>query len=759
MFKKIIIAAVLTAIWNTAAALSSSQSNKPSSNPEYWWLCPIDRSLPLRPEFSGVDTAPGSMEVRAGQSRVVERDVTDFDDAVEWVDGSHALRADHVSYDQPADILRAFGDVHLWQDNLLWRGPRATLNRTDKNTVLDRGQYWLLDSPGRGSAKIIQTDQGTQVSVLERATYTTCPVRQETWQFSAQKIKLDQAKERGYATHALLKIHDVPVFYFPYMSFPLTDKRKSGFLVPTIGYTSDQGFSSKTPYYFNLAPNQDATLSPNVLSQRGLMMGGQYRYLGQEFHSEVDFDYLPNDALSDDQDRYFASLKHAQAFDEGRGHLNALLQNVSDTRYFEDFGGSLGSSSQRFLDRRIDATYLGHSMAVNGILQSYQNVDETIPEAYGPYKRLPQVIAQTVFPEYNLRPHFRMLSDVAYFERAGTVSGGRIGLEPSVSLPFIKPWFTLRPLVGVRRTDYFLSDTGGASTTDARMAPLLSVDAQLFAERRFEMGDLPILQTFEPRAFYLLVPNVDQDNLPVFDSGLYDFAFNMLFLENRFAGRDRIGDANQLALALTSRFLNLETGREFLRTSLGQIHYFRDRSVTLPDVPVETDATSELVAEVAASPVENWSARATLQWDPNNNQTEKAALTLRYAPPDGTLVNAAYRLRGNVNGLITNSIAGQTQTIEQTDISFRLPFTENLSLIGRWSYSLEGQDSLEFVGGVEFETCCWGVRVFSRRYIRDIEGNFENALFMQAELKGLGGLGSSASSFLRRNLPGYEPLF
>ena len=264
MFKKIIIAAVLTAIWNTAAALSSSQSNKPSSNPEYWWLCPIDRSLPLRPEFSGVDTAPGSMEVRAGQSRVVERDVTDFDDAVEWVDGSHALRADHVSYDQPADILRAFGDVHLWQDNLLWRGPRATLNRTDKNTVLDRGQYWLLDSPGRGSAKIIQTDQGTQVSVLERATYTTCPVRQETWQFSAQKIKLDQAKERGYATHALLKIHDVPVFYFPYMSFPLTDKRKSGFLVPTIGYTSDQGFSSKTPYYFNLAPNHQATLREHV---------------------------------------------------------------------------------------------------------------------------------------------------------------------------------------------------------------------------------------------------------------------------------------------------------------------------------------------------------------------------------------------------------------------------------------------------------------------------------------------------------------
>ncbi|MSQ67386.1 MAG: LPS-assembly protein LptD [Gammaproteobacteria bacterium] len=759
MFKKIIILAVLTALTNTAAALSSSQSNKPSSNPEYWWLCPIDRSLPLRPEFSALDTALGSMEVRAGQSRVIERDVTDFDDTVEWVDADHALRADHVSYNQPLDTLRAFGDVLLWQDNLLWRGQRITLNRASETYVLDRGRYWLLDSPGRGSANSIQNNRRSQVSLLERATYTTCPVRHEAWQFSASKLKLDHAAERGYATHALLKIYSVPIFYFPFMSFPLTDTRKSGFLIPTIGYTNDEGFDSKIPYYFNLAPNQDATLSPEWLSQRGLMMGGQYRYLGQEFHSEVDFSYLPNDRLSDDEDRYFASLKHAQTFDEGRGHLNALLQNVSDPRYFEDFGGSLGSSSQRFLDRRIDATYLGHSLAVNAVVQSYQNVDDTIPEAYGPYKRLPQIIAQTVYPEYNLRPHFQMLSDLAYFERADTVSGGRIGLEPSVSLPYIKPWLLLRPLVGVRRTDYFLSDTGGADATDARMAPLLSVDAQLFAERRFELGNLPVLQTLEPRAFYLLVPNVDQDDLPIFDSGLYDFAFNMLFLENRFSGRDRIGDANQLALAVTSRFLNLETGREFLRTSLGQIYYFRERAVTLPDVPVEDYVPSELVAEVASSPAPNWTARATLQWNPTINQTEKAALTLRYAPPDGTLVNAAYRLRGNVNGLITNSVSGQNQTIEQTDLSFRLPFTENLSLIGRWSYSLEGEDSLEFVGGVEVDTCCWGIRVFSRRYIRNVEGDYENAVFMQAELKGLGGLGSSASSFLRRNLPGYEPLF
>ncbi|HMM74700.1 MAG TPA: LPS assembly protein LptD [Gammaproteobacteria bacterium] len=714
---------------------------------EYWWLCPVDRSMPIRPEFSSDALAPGSTEVRAESTHVAEQGVTEFSGEVELVQEGRALSADDVTYDQPNETMTAVGQTKIWDESLLWSGYRAMFNLRDNRHRLERGNYWLIDRQGRGYAELIRTDNLTHVSRLERVDYTTCPAGAETWKFSASKIKLDHAEERGYATNALLKVRGVPVFWVPYINFPLSDKRKSGFLTPTLGTSNERGIDAEVPYYIDIAPNMDATVAPRWISERGTMLKGEYRYMGRRFESELDVEYLPSDKLTD-EDRSYVRLEHEQRFgQEDRGYMYALLQNASDAQYFEDFGGGLAITSQRFLDRRIQTTYFADRYQFWGTMQAYQNIDDSIPDRFGPYRRLPNVLAQTVFPQYHLKPHFYGLADVTYFDRADSVTGARVYLQPTLTLPFIKPWTYIRPSIGLRQTNYLLTEAQDFDSTIAHAVPFFSTDVQFFLERRLRLWDTPLLQTLEPRAYYVLIPKVDQSDTPIFDTGLYDLTFLQLFNPNRFSGRDRVGDTNQLALAMTSRFLSLESGRELFRTSLGQIYYFRDREIALPSGSINDDSSSEFIGEIAASPVESWSARATVQWDPHENQTEKSALSLRYAPPDGTVINAAYRLRRAITD------------VEQTDLSWRIPLTENLSMVGRWNYSLQSKQSLELVGGLELETCCWGIRLLSRRFIRNVEGEFDNAIFVQAEFKGLGGFGRSAASFLRKSIPGYEPIF
>lgn len=747
---------IITTFFVLSALVAQFSSAAPikRSTDEYWWLCPVDRSIPIRPEFSSDTLAAGSTEVRADSARVVDHGTTYFAGDVELVRSEHAIRANEITYDQDIETGSAEGDAHLWGDTFLWRGERALFNFADSRTRLDDGDYWLIGRQGRGTAKSLRNDGKSNVTRLIDVDYSTCPRQSETWKFSASKIKLDHDKERGYATNAVLKIHGVPVFYIPYIDFPLSDKRKSGFLPPSIGTSNESGINVQIPYYVNIAPNQDATIAPRIITERGEMFAGEYRYLGPSFKSEINFEYLPSDNLDNGQDRSAVTVKHQQRYANQRGSINAFFQNVSDAQYLEDFGHSLSVTSQRYLDRRIETTYAGESFRLYGLLQSHQTIDDSIPGAFGPYRRLPRLLIQTVSPQSHLRPNLQTIADITYFDRDDSVTGGRIDIEPTFSIPYIKPWAYVRPAVGVKYTEYLLSKSLQFDDHENRAVPVLSVDSQLFAERRFELFNTRIMQTLEPRAFYLLIPKVGQDDFPIFDSGLFDFSFINLFRTNRFAGRDRIGDTNQMTLAVTSRYFSLDSGQELFRTSLGQIYYFRDREITLPGFAREDGSTSELLGELATNLGDAWSARATLQWEPSDDQTNKSAYSLRYAPADGTVVNFGYRQR--------RAAASRRRTltdIEQADVSFRIPMTESLSLVGRWAYSLQSQQALEVVAGMEYESCCWGIRIFSRRFIRNIQGEFDNALFMQAEFKGLAGFGSSAAGFLRRNIPGYEPLF
>ncbi|MGH8647053.1 MAG: LPS-assembly protein LptD, partial [Gammaproteobacteria bacterium] len=426
---------------------------------------------------------------------------------------------------------------------------------------------------------------------------------------------------------------------------------------------------------------------------------------------------------------------------------------VSDMEYVEDFGTSLSLTSQRFLLQRGAASYAGGTWSLFGQVLNYQSIDASLPSANEPYKILPQVVFGYNPWGGNRRLNAYLQADTTYFEREDSVTGARFDLAPVLSFPMRSAGTFLVPSLRVRHTQYFLDDPQQQFNDGIeRTLPLFSIDSGLTLERDFRFGRRGLLHTLEPRLFYLYVPKTGQENIPVFDTGEYDIAYYNLFRDNRFIGLDRIGDANQFSLGLTSRLVGRDTGWEYIRASIGQQYFLRDREVQLPDQAIEDNTVSPLIVELAARLPSGWSAIYDLQWDPADGESEKSVARIRYQSEEGKIVYAAYRLR--------HDQFDRTEfDLEQTDVSARWPITPNWSILGRWNFSLASSETLEAVGGVEYNNCCWGVRAVFRRFLRNTEREFDNAFFVQIELKGLAGLGRGTTTFLKRSIPGYENEF
>lgn len=729
-----------------AAPVPAAILDEPSSDYQ-WRLCPATRFIPIKPGYTDTETDRDATEIRADSTRLVKGGLSQFTGDVEVVRGEKAIRADVVTYDDARGVFEAEGRAHIWDTGVTWAGERATYQLDTEFSVLENGRYWIQNGHGRGSASVLSNDSPNQLTVLEDVDYSTCPLSDEAWRLEASRITLNHATDRGAATNAVLRVRDVPVFYFPYINFPISDKRKTGFLAPTVGTTNDSGIDARLPFYWNIAPNYDATLEPRVVTDRGVMLGGEGRYLNETYGGQLVFSYLPSDDIFGD-DRSSVAFRHGQNFDENRGQLRVTFNNVSDDEYFADFGRSLGSTSQRFLDRQVNVNYRMPNALFQSTVQSYQVVDDSLPAGAGPYRRLPQFRLWAWAPRAYKGFYPTVNAETTYFDRAASVTGGRIDLEPAISYLYVKPYLDIRPKLTLKHTEYFLDDPKRViDDRESRSVPIFSLDAKLFMERMATWFGNETVQTFEPRLHYLLIPHVPQDDLPVFDTGLYDISLYNLFTENRFTGRDRVGDTNRVALAATTRSLEASTGYETYRFSLGQIFYFRDREVTLPGRTETRDNFSEVVAETVVALGGDWKVRGALQWDPEESRTEKAALSFRYQPDFETVVNLGYRLRRAVTD------------VEQTDLSFRWPLTDRLAAVGRWNYSIQDSRSLETVGGIEYESCCWGMRLVGRRFLRNAAGAYDTGVFVQVHLRGLGGIGRQAETFLQRGIPGYEDPF
>jgi len=718
-----------------------------------WGLCPAEPALPERPLADAKQREAGSIAVNADEARVVEEGVSTFSGNVQVSQFDQAMQANRVNYDQKQDLITASGNVRYWDNTLFWTGEKATLERPKDLARGEQGRYRLLNMRGRGAARLIKVETKNDITRLEDVDYTTCPGEIPAWKLAAKDIKLDHDADRGRAWHTFLRVRDVPVLYLPYLTFPISDKRKSGLLPPTFGNSSNSGADLRIPYYWNIAPNQDATLTPRILSDRGVLLGAQYRYLTHSGDGRFDLELLPGDNERQGDDRAAAGVKLNQRFARDRGTATVDYNWVSDKEYVEDLGTSLSLTSERFLLQRGTASYAGGMWSLFGQALNYQSIDDSLPSANEPYKILPQVVFGYSPLSGNRRLNAYLAADSTYFEREDIVTGARVDLAPVLSLPMRSAGTFLVPSLRVRHTQYFLDDPQQRfSDRIERTLPLFSIDSGLILERDFRFGRTGLLHTVEPRLFYLYVPATGQEDIPVFDTGEYHISYFNLFRDNRFIGLDRVGDANQFSLGLTSRVVERNTGWEYFRASIGQQYFLRDREVQLPDRPIEDNNVSPFIAEFAVRLPSGWSAIYDLQWDPADGETEKNAARIRYQSEEGKIVNAAYRFR-------RNQFDRGEFDLEQTDVSARWPITPNWSILGRWNFSLASSETLEAVAGVEYNDCCWGVRAVFRRFLRNTEGEFDNAFFVQIELKGLAGLGGGITTFLKRSIPGYENEF
>jgi LPS-assembly protein len=670
--------------------------------------------------------------------------------SVEIVQGDQRLEADRCTYDRRTGQVDAEGDIYLEYPGGRLAADTGRYNLTTKTGSMERVRYRLSQNANlRGTAAEAELLPG-EITRYRDIVYTTCPPGRSDWSIRASDLELDHVDGMGTARNARLRLADIPVFYTPYLRFPIDDRRRSGILVPTIGNSNNTGVDITIPYYWNIAPNLDATFFPRFMSTRGLMLGTQVRHLTRIQKIELNGEILPHDEkLPDYGARGGAHLEQtAQLGPRWSSAIDASW--VSDDQYLQDFGNRLDVTSQRNLERRADLYYAGGAYGVFARVQGFQTVDPTIAPANRPYAQLPHVeLNAPTRPlpggaEYNFQARYD------YFDHAAKVHGSRLVLLPAVRLPLRASYGYLIPRARLYYTGYGLADTApGQASAQTFLIPSLDVDGKLIFDRDTDWFGHGLLQTLEPRLYYVLTPYENQSDTPLFDTTLLTFSYASLFRPNRFTGYDRIGDENRLTVGLTSRTIGDESGREWLRFSLGQVYFFDPRRVQLTAETVDESSTSAVAGELSTNPIHGLTARASFQWDPNlsQDQWEQRVLQLRYAPDKERVVNFAYRYS-----------LGQTEPerYENTDFSFRLPLSPKVGLVGRWLYSLLDSDTVDAYAGIEFGRCCWRLRILGRQLKTSADSEPNASIMLQLELAGLGAVGNQIDKLLEQGIDGYE---
>lgn len=704
-----------------------------------WSLCRANSMLEFYvPEIAGIEVARESAPTDFSARSVTVSDQTTYrlDGSVVVTRADQRIAADSMRYDQTAGRVEAEGDVHYQDRALLLSADKAVSELQKDHSTLDNVRYQLLSARGNGTAVKAELLDPERTR-LERVTFTTCDPGDTDWELAAREIELDQATGEGTARGMRLRFKGTTLFAFPYATFPIDDRRKSGLLYPRIGASNNGGFDLLVPYYLNLAPNYDATLTPRILTDRGLMLGGEFRYLTARHRGEIGFSYLPNDDKAD-RDRHSFYLDHWGQLSRNF-YLVADINRVSDDRYFEDFGDSLAASATSLLPSSAYLHGRGEwwSLAFGG--DDIEVTDPRIARSDEPYRRLPRLTLEVDKPIQDWL-HIGAHSEFVDFDKDDAVTGTRADVHPYVAFPLEGAAWFVRPEFGVRYTNYDLDDSGDSSRS--RSTTIANLDAGLFFDRATRFGGRALRQTLEPRLYYLYVPYENQDDLPIFDTQELTFGFGQLFRTNRYSGADRQMDANQLTLALSSRLIDDASGEEMLRASVGQIRFFDDQDVQLPGLPASDFDESAYVGELDLRLDDRWRLTLSQQYDPEDEQTDLSAIRAQYRFSDRGIANLAYRYRRDF--------------LEQIDASTAFPVNERIRLIGRLNYSLRDDDVLEAFAGVEYESCCWALRVLGRHYIRSIEGDSNNALYLELELKGLGAIGRKSEDFLRQAILGYR---
>lgn len=701
-------------------------------------------AVSVKPELSDGETAVRATSIRG--LRTVE---VVAEGEAEIVRGDFKLAANRLTYNELTDEVVAEGDVVMQRGEDRLESSRGNLVLYERVGQFESPEYSFVipsrsdDMPGRaivgrGKARSISLEGENQFRA-EGATWTTCKPDSEDWFIRAEEIELDFDRQVGVAKGSSLVFMDVPLLYWPRMSFPLAEQRQSGFLVPSVAASNKTGFDVTVPYYWNIAPNYDATIVPRVMSRRGLQLGAEFRYLTPTYNGQTRVEWLPQDRVTGEA-RGLGSVQHAHALTQ-RLHASVNLNAVTDDEYFEDLSSTLQVSSRRNLLREGRLDYRGDWWQASMLAQGYQNLRDDEP-----YQRLPQFVVSAYRDDLPGGAEFIFDSEVVNFRHADDafIDGRRYNLYPQLALPFVRPGWFVKPKIGFHFTSYDLDDPvmPGGATSITRSLPIFSVDSGMVFERDSNLFGRAFQQTLEPRLYYVNIPYEDQSEIPIFDTARYDFGFAQIFTENRYAGIDRIGDANQITAALTSRFIEADSGIERMRVTVGQRYHLEDRRVALPGESLSNFGRTDLLAAFSGRISRSISLDAAMQYNPENENTQRTNVRVRFQPERNKVFNIGYRFSRDV--------------LRDIDVSAQWPLGGRWYGVGRVTRSIDENRITEALAGLEYvSTCgCWAVRTAVHRFAIT-PNDVTNAFFLQLQLTGLGGIGPSPVNLLKRSVPGY----
>ncbi len=668
--------------------------------------------------------------------------------------GDTVITADGMKLFQETNDAEANNNVRVEKPNDILEGSFLKYNLDSDTGHMDNPSYKKKSGEGRGTGELLLFE-GEDNYRLKKGSYTTCPDGNDDWYIRASDLKIDNNKQIGTARNVSIRFKDVPILYFPWLDFSFSGKRKTGMLAPVLGNTARSGVDLALPFYLNIAPNIDATITPRAMSKRGLMLNNEFRYMGESMRGQLLFDILPNDiSRSSDQSqtRYGVSYTHNQYL--GKGWQGNLAYNrVSDDRYFRDISNNMTTTSRRNLLQQAAVSYhgaLGSGGALNMsvMAQRFQTLQDPLAPFPSPYKRLPQLTMNAIQRnvagmDINLNTSW---TNFALDRSLGDVrnDGHRFTMFPSVSVPLRNAFGYVTPKVGLHYTRYDLSSAAGThGSTPDRMLPILSLDSGVAFDRNISVRGQRFTQTLEPRAFYVYIPHTNQSFLPNFDSAESDFSFAQMLTENRFSGSDRINDANQVTLALTSRLIEPETGIERLRMAIGQQFRFQDRRVVINNEQQITSRRADFIAAFSGRISSTIRTDTNWQFDEELLRTEKIRTGISYSPERGKVMNIGYRFTRDI--------------LEQVDTSIQWPFTPKLNGVARVNYSLQDDELLAGLAGIEYRSCCWAFRIVAQRFTTATRRT-STAVFVQLELNGLMQIGANPLRVLQQSIPGYSQI-
>lgn len=716
------------------------------------WLPPFCRGGYLEPDVAvqqGAVPVSGAPVNASALSARYEMDTRlHLEGDVRLSQAGTMITGDRAVYDQTSGQVSVTGPMTSRSPGMLLTGDSARYDVNSGFFSINDATFLFHQAEMRGQASQI-TRPENQIIAIDQGYLTTCAPDRNDWSLVASDIRLNRAEGFGTAKHVRLQVKDVPVFYWPWASFPIDDRRKTGFLYPTFGTSNTgSGFYLSTPYYLNLAPHYDATITPQYIHGRGLHTEAEGRYLSRFGESVLQVGYINNDDdyrnefPGEDGERWGLDF-YSRAYFGGGWQGYADYSAVSDNDYLSDLNQTLDIGTATHLLRRGGVRYQDQWQLFEAYVAGYQTITDTVADRNKPYEQLPEILYGANVPlgifELGLE------SQYTYFDRDNDgltgldrAVGQRARAIPEVALPMRAIWGYARPSVSLDQTWYELEDYDLGDSSFDRSVPVAEFDSGIYLDRSTSLFGDEYNQSLEPRLYYVYADaDEDQEDIPNFDSGLRSFRFDNLFQPNRFVGGDRVGDANQTTVALTSRFNNMATGVETARFSLGQVFYHEDRDVTLNGRGGGTRSESSYAGEAVLRPLDTLDIRVSGLWDPRENETEEGRSVLAYHSPDYRyLVSAGHTYTRGANGV---------DSFEQMDIGAIFPVTDNISLIGRWVYDSQLDETVGTLAGFEYNNCCWSFQLVQQRYLTDDE-EVDSRIVFQVQLKGLGGSGGTGNT-------------